>query len=116
MAAKSIDAYLANVEPDKRAALETLRGQIRAAVPEAEECISYGIPAFRLKKIVCGFAAMKKHCGFYVFDDRGLDAFRDALRDFDTSKGTVRFQPERPMPAALVKKIVRAKVARMTEG
>ena len=77
MAATTIDEYLAGVLPEQRAALETLRGQIETAAPDAEECISYGQPAFRKGRVVCGFGATKKHCALYLFSDTTLDAFVD---------------------------------------
>lgn len=113
MGAKTIDEYLAGVSPEQRAALEILRGQIGAAAPEAEECISYGQPAFRKGRVVCGFGATKKHCALYLFSDTTLDAFVDELHGFSVSKGTVRFQPESPIPAPLVEKLVKA---RLTEN
>lgn len=111
MAAKNIDEYLAGVSPEQRAALEALRGQIGAAAPGAEECISYGQPAFRQGRVVCGFGATTKHCALYLFNDTTLDAFADELDGFSVSKGTVRFQPASPIPAPLVKKLVRARLA-----
>ena len=111
MAAKNIDEYLAGVSPGQRAALSTLRGQIRAAAPGTEECISYRQPAFRQGRVVCGFGATKKHCALYLFSDITLDAFVDELDGFSVSKGTVRFQPESPIPAPLVTKLVRARLA-----
>lgn len=106
----TIDQYLAPLSPDKRAALEKLRKAIRAAVPKAEECISYGIPAFRLNgKFLVGFGAAVGHCAFYPGGT--VEAFADELRDYDTSKGTIRFQPDRPIPATLVRKLVRTRIA-----
>lgn len=110
MGAKSIDEYLAAVSPEQRAALETLRGQIKAAAPGAEECISYRQPAFRQERVVCGFGATKKHCALYMFSNTSLDAFLEDLEDFNVSKGTVRFQPERPIPASLVRRLVKARL------
>lgn len=111
MTARTIDEYLAGVSPEQRAALETLRGQIRAAAPQAEESISYGQPAFRQGRVVCGFGATKKHCALYLFSDTTLDAFVDELDGFSVSKGTVRFLPESPLPASLVNKLVKARLA-----
>ena len=108
---KTIEEYLAGVSPAQRAALETLRGQIRAAAPGAEECISYGQPAFRQGRVVCGFGATKKHCALYLFNDTTLDAFVDDLAGFSVSKGTIRFQPSKPIPPRMVKKLVKARLA-----
>ena len=101
---KTIDEYLARVDPEKRAALAALRDTIRKAAPKAEECISYGIPAFRQDGMLVGFGATAKHCAFYVMNGTTVEDFKDALAGFDTSKGTIRFQPSRPLGAALVKK------------
>ena len=109
--AATIDEYLAQVPADKRAALQWLRRHIKAAAPGAEECISYGIPGFRLDgKLLVHFGAAAKHCAFYpgaVVDDHTLE-----LRGYDTSKGTIRFQPDHPLPAALVRKLVKAQIER----
>jgi uncharacterized protein YdhG (YjbR/CyaY superfamily) len=105
---KTFDAYLAGVSPEKRAALERLRKTIRAAAPKAEECISYGIPAFRLNgKFLVGLGAAATHCSFYP--GSALKAFGDELKGYDTSKGTIRFQPGKPLPSDLVRKIVKAR-------
>ncbi len=107
----TIDEYLAAVSPDKRAALEKLRRNIRAAAPEAEECISYQVPAFRLAgRMLVAFGAAANHCAFYpgAFP---LEACKDELRAYDTSKGTIRFQADKPLPVALVRKLVKARIA-----
>lgn len=107
---KTIDDYLATVGDEQRSALEKLRKTIQAAAPKAEECISYGIPAFRLVKPLVGFGATKKHCAFYVMSGTVLDGFTEELKGYDTSKGTIRFQPDKPLPATLVKKLVKARI------
>ena len=108
----SIDAYLAPVEESQRDALEQLRQTIRAAAPEAEECISYGLPAFRLDgRLLVAFGAFTSHCSFFPMSARTVAAFRGKLRGFGTSKGTIRFSPSKPLPAALVKQLVQARVA-----
>lgn len=108
---RTIAQYLATVSADKRAALERLRKTIRSAAPKAEECISYGIPAFRLDgKVIAWFGASANHCSFYpggVLQDLGPE-----LESYDTSKGTIRFQPDNPLPASLVKKLVKARIAK----
>lgn len=108
---KTIDEYLANVAPEKRAALQLLRSQIKGAAPGAEECISYGQPAFRKGRVVCGFGATEKHCALYMFSGTTLDAYADKLTAFDISKGTLRFRSQKPPPAALVKKLVKARLS-----
>ncbi len=108
---RTIDEYLATVSPDQRAALERLRKTIRAAAPKAEECISYQLPAFRLGKMLVGFGATPKHCAFYLMSGTTVEAHQDDLAGYDTSKGTIRFQPDQPLPAALVRKLVKARIA-----
>ena len=107
--AASIDAYLAALPPDQRAALETLRGQIRALVPDAEEAISYGLPTFKLNGNLVHFGAAAKHCAFYP--GALIDQFADRLEGFQTAKGTIRFQPDQPLPPDLIADIVRSRVA-----
>ena len=107
----NIDAYLARVDPDKRAALERLRRSIKAVVPRGEECISYGLPCFRLDgRMLLHFGAAAKHCAFYPGGI--VSQFASELSGFETSKGTIRFSPERPLPASLVRRIVKALVER----
>ena len=110
-APKTFDGYLAALNPRQRAALEKLRKAIRSAAPKAEECISYGVPAFRLNgKFLVALGAAAKHCSFYP--GSALRAFNMDLRGYDTSKGTIHFQPDRPLPVALVRKLVKARIAR----
>jgi len=106
---KNIDEYLAALSDDKRAALERLRKIIRAAVPKAEECISYQLPAFRLDgKCFVWFGAAANHCAIYGV----LGDHKDELKDYDTSKGTIRFQADKAMPAALVRKLIKSRIAK----
>jgi uncharacterized protein YdhG (YjbR/CyaY superfamily) len=108
---ETIDDYLAGVDDDKRAALERLRKTIKAIIPRAEECISYQMPAFRLDgRVLVWFGAGANHCAFYP---GGLVTdFEQELGDYEISKGTIRFQPDRPLPAALVRKLIKARIAR----
>jgi uncharacterized protein YdhG (YjbR/CyaY superfamily) len=108
---KTIDEYLAALSADKRAALENLRKTIRAAAPKAEECISYQLPAFRQNGMLVGFGATSKHCAFYLMSSSTVEAHQEELKDYDTSKGTIRFQADKPLPAALVRKLVKARIA-----
>jgi len=111
MKSASVDAYLAGLADDQRAALERLRRIIQRAAPRAEECISYQIPAFRLDgRMLVWFGASRKHCAFYPGGI--VDVYKRELEDFDVSKGTIRFQPDRPVPAALVRTIVKARMAK----
>ena len=109
---KSIDHYLAGLSKDQRAALERLRKAIRAAAPRAEECISYQLPAFRLDgRMLVWFGAGAQHCAFYP--GAVVETLKDDLQDYDTSKGTIRFGPDHPLPATLVRKLVKARIAAM---
>jgi uncharacterized protein YdhG (YjbR/CyaY superfamily) len=108
---KTIDEYLAALSADKRAALESLRKTIRAAAPDAEECISYQLPAFRQNGMLVGFGATAKHCAFYLMSSSTVEAHKEELKDYDTSKGTIRFQADNPLPAPLVQKLVKARIA-----
>ncbi len=114
MAAKpmTIDEYLAALSDDKRAALQKLRRIIRTAAPMAEECISYQLAAFRLDgRPLVAFGATANHCAFYPMSSSTVEAHKDELADFDTSKGTIRFQADKPLPGALVRKLVKARIA-----
>jgi len=108
--AKDIDEYLAVVPAEQRAALEKLRKTIRAAAPQATESIGYGMPIFRHQGMLVGFAAFKNHCSFFPMSGSLIAAHRRDLARFETSKGTIRFTPSKPVPAALVKKFVRARI------
>ena len=109
-AAATVDEFLATVPDDQRAALEVLRKQIRSVVPEATEVIAYGIPGLRLRgHYLLGFGAAKKHCSFYC--GTLLRAFEVELAGFSTEKGTIHFTPQKPIPASVVKQIVKARVA-----
>jgi uncharacterized protein YdhG (YjbR/CyaY superfamily) len=109
---KTIDEYLATVSPDKRAALQKLRQNIRAVAPKAEECISYGLAAFRLNgRLLVAFGGWANHCAFYPASSIMLKKFRDDLKHFQTSKGTIRFSSNDPLPGPLVKKLVKARMA-----
>jgi uncharacterized protein YdhG (YjbR/CyaY superfamily) len=96
---------------EKRAALEKLRRAIQSAAPKAEECISYGIPAFRLGgRLLVAFGAAANHCAFYP-GSFPVKAHEDELKAYDTSKGTIRFRTDRPLPATLVRKLVKSRIA-----
>ena len=108
---ETIDEYLANVEPDAREALERLRRIIRSAAPMAVETITYRVPVFKLNGMLVGFGAAKDHCAFYPCNGAVVKMFKKELKDFDTSTGSIRFQPDKPLPVALVKKIVKTRMA-----
>lgn len=109
--AHTIDEYLAALPADQRAALSGLRRTIRAAAPEAAECISYQLAAFRQDGMFVALGATANHCAFYLMSGTTLAAFGDELARYDTSKGTIRFQARKPLPAALVRKLVKARLA-----
>ena len=103
------DDYLARVSADKRAALQKVRSAIKAAAPKAEECISYQLPAFRLNgKFLVAYGAAANHCAFYP--GSVLTDLKGELRNYDTSKGTLRFPPEKTLPVALVRKLVKLRM------
>jgi uncharacterized protein YdhG (YjbR/CyaY superfamily) len=108
---QTIDEYLAPLSNEKRAALEKLRKAIKSAAPKAEECISYQIPAFGLGgRLLVAFGAAANHCAFYpgAFP---VEAHKDELKAYDTGKGTIRFQADSPLPATLVRKLVKTRIA-----
>jgi uncharacterized protein YdhG (YjbR/CyaY superfamily) len=108
---KTVDEYLAKVPPKHRRALKSLRKTIKAAAPDAEEVISYGIPAFRQDGILVYYAAFQHHCSFFPGSPTVRRRFADELRPFAGGKGTFRFTPEKPIPARLVTRIVKARLA-----
>lgn len=105
--AADVDAILAGLPDDQRAALQHLREAIRAAAPTAEECLSYGAPAFRyLGRPLVAYAAAKSHCSLYCMSPALQETYRAELAAFGTSKGAIRFTPETPLPVGLVTRIV----------
>jgi uncharacterized protein YdhG (YjbR/CyaY superfamily) len=106
---ETIDEYIAMFPCDVQAILEELRQTIRDSAPDAEEVISYQMPAFRLNGILVFFAAFKSHIGFYPTSS-GVSVFRKELSSYEVSKGTIRFPIDEPLPFDLIKKIVRYRV------
>ena len=112
-APKSVDEYLARVPEPARSTLNKVREAIRSAVPsEATETISYGIPAFKHNGVLVWYAAFSNHCSFFPTASV-IEAFKDELKGCSISKGTIKFPTDKPLPAALVKKMVKARVAQM---
>ncbi|HMD18200.1 MAG TPA: DUF1801 domain-containing protein [Terriglobales bacterium] len=108
---KTVDDYLAGVPEPARSTLQRVRSAIRSAMPaEATEAISYGIPAFKHKGPLVWFAAFSSHCSLFP-GASVIKAFRNELRGLETSKGTIHFPVDKPLPAALVKKMVKARLA-----
>jgi len=109
---KDVDEYLAGVKEPARSTLKRVRATIRSVVPpDATEVISYRIPMFRYKGGLVSFAAFKDHCSFFPMSYAVIKAFKKELKPFPVSKGTIRFPLDKPLPAALLKKMVRARLA-----
>ncbi len=107
-----IDEYLAGVPEPARTTLGKVRDIIRSAVPAGtEETILYRMPAFRYKGPLIGFAAHPKHCGLYVMSGTVLDGFQKEIAGYETAKGTIRFPLDKPLPATLIRKLVKARIA-----
>jgi len=109
-----VQAYLAALDPKRRAALERLRKIVLDVAPRAEEGMSYGMPAFKLDGHgIAAFAAFRDHLSFFPMSGTALDLVKDDVRGFRTSKSTLQFTLEKPLPTALVKKVVKARIAEM---
>jgi uncharacterized protein YdhG (YjbR/CyaY superfamily) len=107
VSARDVDEYLAALDEPKRGTLERLRNTILEIVPEAEQCISYGIPAFTLNaKVVAGFAAFKNHLSYFPHSGSVLPELAEDLVGYTASKGTLQFAVDKPLPKALVKKLI----------
>lgn len=115
---KNVDEYLAAVPEPARSTLQKVRAAIRSALPpEATEVISYQMPAFRYEgRLVVSFAAWKSHCSLYPMSYAVIDAHRGELTEYSIQKGTIRFTHDRPLPAGLVKKLVKARIAENATG
>ena len=111
MLRKNVDEYLAGVAEPAHSTLNKMRAAIRSAwPPEATETISYGMPAFKHKGVLVWFAAFSKHCSLFP-GSSVIEAFKNELKGFPTSKGTIHFPTNKPLPTALIKKLVKARVA-----
>ena len=109
---KTVDEYLAGGPEPARNTLHKVRAASRsAAPPEATEAISYRIPTFRYKGALLSFAAFTNHCSLFPMSYAVIEAFRNDLKDYQISKGTIRFPVDKPLPATLVKKMVKARIA-----
>ena len=112
-APKDIDEYLAGVPEPARSTLNKIRAAVRSAAPtEATETISYKMPAFKYKSVLIWFAAFSDHCSLFP-TSAIVEAFKDELKGYSTSKGTIHFPVDKPLPATLVKKIIKARVAQI---
>jgi len=111
-AAKDVEAYLAGVPEPARTTLEKVRAMIRSVVPaEATEGLSYGMPAFRYRGALVGYAAFKDHCSFFPMNASLIDTMKEELKGYRTSKGTLQFPSDKPLPATLLKKMVKVRIA-----
>lgn len=111
MSNQEIDAYLVRLDEPQRSTLRELRQSIMEIVPEAEQGIAYGIPAFRLQgKVVAGFAAFKQHCSYFPHSESVLTALSDDVEAYVISKGTLRFPLDAPLPKSLVKKLLTLRI------
>jgi uncharacterized protein YdhG (YjbR/CyaY superfamily) len=108
----SVDAYLAGVPTHKRAALKKLRAAIKAAAPRATEGISYGVPTFKLDgHPLVGFGMATAHCTFYLMSYAAMRSQAAALKGYELGKGSIQFPADRPLPATLVRGLVKARIA-----
>jgi len=108
---EGVEEYLAKVPEPAQSTLRKVRASIKAAAPkEATEGISYGMPAFRYKGALVGYAAFKNHCSFFPMQASLIDAMKDELKAYRTAKGTLQFAMDKPLPATLIKKMVKARV------
>lgn len=113
--AKTVDEYLAATAPEVRAVLEQLRMTIKVAAPEAEETISYQIPTYKYHGPLVHFVARGNYCSFIVVSRLVLETFKNELKDYDISGTTIHFTTGHPLPAALVEKIVKARITENEE-
>jgi uncharacterized protein YdhG (YjbR/CyaY superfamily) len=116
MSAKQVDAYLATVPEPQRSTLKALRKTILAALPGAEECIAYGFPCYKVDgKGIAGFASFKNHCSYLPMSGAVLETMADALTRYEYSQGALRFPIDKPLPAALVKKLIKSRLRDVAE-
>jgi len=116
-ATEQIDAMLAPLPADQRATLENLRRRIAAVAPEAEETISYSMPAFRYRgRALVSYSAFKAHCSLFPMSSELISKHLDVLADFATAKGTLHFTPEHPLPDEIVELVVRERMAQIDAG
>jgi uncharacterized protein YdhG (YjbR/CyaY superfamily) len=114
-ASKDVDEYLARIPEPARGTLKKIRAAIRSAVPsETTEAISYRIPAFKYKGTLLWYAAFSDHCSLFPTASV-IEAFKDELKNFPTSKGTIHFPVDKPLPATLVRKLVKARIAQQEQ-
>ncbi len=108
---EGVNKYISNLPIEQQIALERVRQIIKNTVPEAQEYLSYKMPAYHFHGMIGGFAAFKNHCSFFPWDSKTIDVFKDELTGFKTSAGTIQFTPEKPLSEELLQKILRYRVA-----
>src|SRR5580658_5155131 len=108
---KSVDEYISRFPEDTRELLEQIRATIRSVAPQAEEVISYMMPGYKLNGMLVWFAGFKNHIGFYPRGSSAIKAFEKELAGYKTSKGAIQFPKDKPLPIALIKKMVKYRVA-----
>ena len=114
--AKDVDAFIKASPKEAQAKLREMRKIVQACAPDAKELISYKMPAYKLNgKWLVGFAGYKKHIGFYAMTGSFFEKYKSELKDYEVSKGTVRFPLDRPLPVTLIKKFVKARMRRSNE-
>ena len=114
VSARDVDNYLARVDEPMRTTLEQLRRTILEIIPEADQCISYGMPAFRVRgKVVAGFAAFKNHLSYLPHSGSVLSELPDDFASYATTKGSLHFAVDSPLPKALVKKLIAARISQL---
>ncbi len=107
----TVSAYFASVPPRQRKTLNALRKTIKNQVPDATEVISYGIPTFKLGRMLVSYAAFANHCSFFPLSAALIDRYKKELVRYETSRGTIRFSIDHPLPSSLVRKFVKARLA-----
>ena len=117
MSAKEIDDYITQIEEPKRSTLLALRETIVSLLPEAEQCIAYGMPAFRVNgKVIAGFAAFKNHLAYLPHSGSVFSELRDELAGYETTSGSLHFPIDRPLPEPLVKKLIEVRLRQAGVG
>ena len=112
----SVDGYLKGLPEDRRRALKDLRKKILSVIPEAQECISYRMPAFRVNGVVvAGFAATRKGCSYFPFSGSTLRTLGPLVSRYEQTKSSLHFSPDDPLPLALVRKLIKTRIAETKE-
>ena len=117
MTGKQVTAHLSKIPQPQKATLEALRQTILEIIPDAEEVISYGFPGYRLGgKIICGFDAFKNHCSFFPHSSLVIPELEKELVNYKTSKGALQFAVDKPLPKALVRKLIRTRMRLLAQS